>query len=125
MALTIVKGRIVYRCSTCGANGCKLWREYNTFLSHQSLYCVGCACTDQNSNDDAEFPIRAEEFDSDGKRPYKLRLTSGIADMGRTDQIHFLIPAVPTEDGATFWSYTSVPQPLVEWWRALPTQAVV
>lgn len=36
------------------------------------------------------------------------------------DQIGWMVPAVPTEDGTTFWGYTSVPKDRVEWWKALP-----
>lgn len=94
-----------YHCGECGAEGVKLWRKYNTFLEHQRLLCAACALKDQGK----EGPI-----DELGKRD------DGYA---RTDQIGWLIPAVPTEDGSTFWGYTSVPNDGCEWWRGLPTHA--
>ena len=36
------------------------------------------------------------------------------------DKIGCLIPAVPTEDGTTFWGYTSVPSEAVLWWHNQP-----
>lgn len=118
MPLTIVDGRIVYRCSKCGVAGCKLWREYQTFLNHQELYCVRCACLDQ-----PDKGAKPEDFDAGGYHPSKYRYDDGHEiDMGPTDQIGWLIPAVPTEEGDTFWGYSSVPEPLVRWWRSLPTQ---
>jgi len=39
----------------------------------------------------------------------------------RTDQIGWRVPAVPTEDGKSYWGYTSVPQPGCDWWSNLPT----
>lgn len=114
MGLSIVEGRIEYRCGKCGAEGCKLWREYNTFLSHQELYCVNCACADQAGK---YCKFGPEDVDSSGKAP-----SSFYGHLGeRTDQIGNLIPAVPTADEDTFWGYTSVPYALVRWWRELPT----
>ena len=94
-----------YSCSECGAIGCKLWRQYQTVLWKINLLCVDCAGTNQKEN--------VTEVDSDGFRPGRLN---------PTDQIGWLIPAIPTEEGDTFWGYSSVPEPLVEWWRALPTR---
>jgi hypothetical protein len=42
-----------------------------------------------------------------------------------TDQIGWMVPAVPTPDGDTFWGYTSVPLEGVLWWKALPTDPTV
>jgi hypothetical protein len=83
-----------YAC-TCGKTGCKLYREYNTFMSHQELYCVDCAAKDQGKTTPSEAP----------------------------DQIGWLVAAVPTEDGSTFWGYTSVPDAGCVWWRGLPLRA--
>ena len=60
-----------YACHDCGAKDVKLWREYNTFLDHQSLRCFECACKDQ----------KKKPSDLDG------------------DQVGWLVPAVPTEEG--------------------------
>lgn len=82
-----------YKCVGCDIRGVKLWRQYNTFASHIELLCAECA---KNSEEK------------------KLDLTV-------SDQIGYLIPAVPTNDGSnTYWGYTSVPQEGVDWWLALP-----
>jgi hypothetical protein len=95
-----------YRCSVCGASNCKLWREYQTFLDHQRLFCAPCGARDQTKS--------IEGIDANGRR--------SDPDGSRTDTIGWLVPAVPTSDGDTFWGYTSVPEDRCEWWRALPTQ---
>ena len=33
--------------------------------------------------------------------------------------IGWLVAAVPTEDGSTYWGYTSVPKDGVKWWENL------
>ncbi len=94
-----------YKCRNCGATGCKLWRLYQTFPHHQSLLCAKCAAKDQKMD--------VSDIDTDGKHGGELG--------GRTDQIGWYIPAVPTEENDTFWGYTSVPDAGVRWWRSLPT----
>ncbi len=82
-----------YVCSHCGAMGCKLWRLYQTFLEHQELTCL--ACTEKAENNST----------------------------ARTDDktnIGWRVAAVPTENGETFWGYTSTPAAGVAWWKALP-----
>ena len=32
-----------YECGQCGAKGVKLWREYQTAMVAQELYCAACA----------------------------------------------------------------------------------
>jgi len=97
---------ITYTCSTCGAEGVKLWRESLTFtLNH--LECGMCLCK--------ELGVCLP--DDEG-----LVLARG----GYTDQIGPYVPAVPLDldnllDVQVFWGYTSVPQPSVDWWKALPT----
>lgn len=95
-----------YRCGTCGATGCKLWREYQTFLEHQSLSCCDCAGASQKKDVSA--------IDAAGNIE---------TDFGRCDQIGWRVPAVPTEEGGTFWGYTSVPEAGCAWWKRLPTRA--
>ena len=85
-----------YECGDCGASGVKLWREYQTFLSGQTLRCLDCAC-------------KAEK-----KKPEDLE----------GDSVGWMVPAVPTEEGDTFWGYSSVPQAGVEWWHRLPSSYV-
>jgi len=93
-----------YKCQSCGAHGVKLWREYQTSPNHTKLLCGACALEDQK---------KSGPIDDTG-----LRLCE---DGWSTDQIGWLVPAVPDEEGHGFWGYTSVPQAGVEWWRGLPT----
>ena len=91
-----------YECHDCGARDVKLWREYQTFLCNQTLRCMECACKDQTTPEKSRiFPINWKNG----------------------DQIGWLIPAVPTEEGDTYWGYTSVPQDGVDWWKNLKDHA--
>lgn len=101
-----------YVCGTCGASGVKLWRLYQTFLSHQELACARCAAVAEGCS--------IADIDADGKR---MLTGDGFAPNPkiRTDQIGWRVPAVPTEEGDTYWGYTSVPPDGVAWWRRLPT----
>lgn len=97
-----------YRCSKCGASSCKLWRQYQTLADNVELLCGPCALKDQG----CPGPI-----DDNGQ--------SRRDDPPRWgDQIKWLVPAVPTEDGDTFWGYTSVPRTGVLWWKLLPSYPV-
>lgn len=100
-----------YTCGTCGAHGVKLWRDYNTFLEAQSLYCARCG-HDRYPDDDIP-PV--SEWDQRTGRHQCLSIP-GMT----TDQIKFLVPAVPTKDNDTFWGYTSVPDDGCKWWDSLP-----
>lgn len=93
-----------YKCSVCGARGKKMWRQYQTFLSHIELMCAECALKDQKK----QGPVDELGYLQDDL-------------CGRIDQIGWMIPAVPDEEGQTYWGYTSVPQEGVLWWRRLPT----
>lgn len=93
-----------YACGVCGANGVKLWRQYQWFADSIRLLCAPCALVDQK----AQGPV------DDGGWLHDASIEQ------RTDQIGSLIPAVPAPS-RTYWGYTSVPQERVEWWRALPT----
>ena len=94
-----------YRCTACGAHGCKLWREYQTCADMTELVCCDCAGASQKKD--------VSTIDAAGKIE---------TDFGRCDQIGWRVPAVPTEDGSTFWGYTSVPDAGCAWWRRLPTR---
>lgn len=85
-----------YSCGKCGVSGVRLYRRYQTVLDYQDLFCTACALVDQHRD-----------------RP----------DNEYGHSIGWLVAAVPTEDGYTYWGYTSVPQPGVEWWDALPVKA--
>jgi hypothetical protein len=99
-----------YKCGECGATGCKLWREYQTFLHHQTLRCAKCAAEDQgvdisDINDEGSYTLDPKVFGPNQ----------------RSDQIGWYTPAVPTEENDTYWGYTSVPEAGVKWWYNLPT----
>jgi hypothetical protein len=98
---------VKYECS-CGATNCKLWRLYQTFMDSQELFCANCAL----ANQDKVGPVNAGGY-LQGR-------------YGMTDQIGWLVPAVPDnlqnlDNIQTFWGYTSVPQDGVDWWRGLPS----
>lgn len=95
-----------YRCGVCGCTEIKLWREYQTIADQTSLLCASCAHATQNASPHTSY-------NKDEKRPY--------FDFSDGDQIGWMVPAVPTEDGATFYGYTSVPSERVLWWLELPT----
>ncbi len=98
---------INYACARCGAAYCKLWRQSNTCADSVRLLCVDCAGKDQKRD--------VSDVDAEGK--------VADPDLGmRCDQIGWLVPAVPTPDGETFWGYTSVPEEGVVWWKGLPTR---
>jgi len=92
-----------YVCSKCNSTDVKLWRQYNTFLDHIELMCVKCAGEAEGKD--------VSNIDDNGM------IDSDVN--GKTDQIGWLIPAVPTSEGDSFWGYTSVPQDGCDWWRKL------
>lgn len=91
-------------CGTCGATGCKMWRQSYTSADHTDVLCGPCAMVSQG---------KTGTIDADGKREDKHGM--------RTDQIGWRIPAVPVAGEDTFWGYTSVPADGCAWWRALPS----
>lgn len=101
-----------YRCCKCGAHGVKLWRLYQTIASHCELMCAECSVEDQKKRDATTVPRSAENIGDDGRWQ---------GHYGRGDQIGWRVPAVPDEEGVSFWGYT-VPEAGVQWWRRLPTR---
>lgn len=101
-----------YVCSVCKAPGCKLWRQYQTFAKHIELLCIDCAVKDQGKELVEATPLGKVKFKrADGH------------DVGSSDQIGWLVPAVPCENDGTFWGYTSVPIEGCVWWKNLPLRA--
>lgn len=103
MPLEFADNKIIYKCK-CGKDNCKLWRRYQVMLDGQELYCFHCALINQNKKwacIDAKGMIELE----------------GHKD--KSDQIRWLIPAVPTVERDIFWGYGSVPEELVKWWKGL------
>ncbi len=127
-----------YVCGECGASGVKLWRAYQTFLEHQSLRCLPCACKEQNKvrtptedgrslyTDKINHWYRTADMEPgwwQGYNPEKGPPSDAIEtriEGEKTDQIGWRVPAVPTEENDTYWGYTSVPTPGVDWWQNLP-----
>ena len=98
-----------YACHTCKVTGCKLWREYGSF-GPILLECCDCAGKSQKKD--------VSEITDEGKIP-----TTFIDDVYEwVDSIGWRCPAVPCVEGDSYWGYTSVPQPGVDWWKALPTR---
>lgn len=93
-----------YQCDNCGVKNHKLWRDYNTFLSHQKFLCAACAVDDQGKD---------YEIDDEGCHPDRFG--------GKSDQIGWLVPHVPSADGTEVWGYCAAPPDRVKWWKELPT----
>jgi|SRR6185295_5247290 len=93
-----------YVCGNCMTSGCKLWRESAT--SAPQLRCCDCAAK-QCKRDIAGL-------DETGRYPGKF---------GMTDQIGWFVPAVPSPNNLSFYTYTGVPDAAIAWWRSLPTRS--
>lgn len=103
-----------YTCSGCGAQGVKLWRDYNTCASAVELKCAECATPDQ-------IAYEAKNYNDKNRDMLGSLDADGVFTFRSGDQLGGLVPAVPTAEGDTFWGYSSVPDEEVEWWLALPT----
>jgi hypothetical protein len=111
-------------------------------MDQQSLLCLNCACAEQKKvrtptedgkslyTDEVRHWFRSpttrpgwwEGYDPDDpKKGLPADVIETKTDRERTDQIGWRVPAVPTEDGKSYWGYTSVPQPGCDWWESLPT----
>ncbi len=91
-----------YVCSECGASGVRLFREYQTFLNHSSLNCTDCALKRYKKGHDGK------DYDFEGR--------------DITFEIGWMVAAIPSEEGKTFWGYSAVPTDGVEWWKRLPAK---
>lgn len=128
-----------YVCGECGASGVKLWREYNTCVSDQSLLCLICACREQKKvrtptedgrslYEEDDLLYRTADMEPGSWKYYNLKggppgdAVEITTHRSKTDQIGWRVPAIPTEENDTYWGYTSVPQPGCDWWASLPTQ---
>jgi hypothetical protein len=80
-----------YSCHECGKSGIRLYRDYNTFLDHLDLLCTACLSSRKDVHVDYAQPCH-------------------LGDM---------VPAIPTEEGDTFWGFTSVPAAGCLWWYNL------
>ena len=79
-----------YRCAWCSAFGVKLWRMSNS--SHVELLCYDCGKIEQGCG----------------------------GSMPKSDQIGSLVPAIPDEEGISYWWYNSAPVLGCWWWWQLP-----
>lgn len=112
-----------YVCTGCGAKNCKLWRQYQTFADCIELKCAKCSGADISTLD-AAGTVESTIFTRGSKVTEHLTGKVGVFGdpdfpVPRQDQLGGLMPAVPTEDGSTFWGYTSVPDAGVRWWKSL------
>jgi hypothetical protein len=96
-----------YACMKCGAHGVRLWRDYNCFVEHQTLTCFPCT-----------LEIREVQRGDD---PYKI----GRPYTPDSHEIKGQVAAVPTEEGDSFWGYTSVPTAGCAWWVSLRPEPAV
>ncbi len=92
-----------YVCGDCEAHGVKLWRDPDAFVALPRLRCAWCAEKHQRAIRGRDWR-RDPTFDG--------------------DHIGALLPATPTEDGSTFWGYTSAPRAACAWWKRLPESEV-
>lgn len=85
-----------YECSRCGRGGLRLFREYGH--GGKDLLCAPCVfVAERRSADCPVWPAPA----------------------AGSDWVLNLCAAVPTEDGFTFWGFSSVPEDGVRWWNRL------
>lgn len=104
-----------YRCTTCGVHGCKLWREYQVLADHTELVCCDCAGKSQGYD--------VSRIDERGRTPFSIgKYPDGTEAVQWHSSIGWRVPAIPTEEGDTFWGFTSSPGPAVAWWERLPTR---
>lgn len=97
--------QIPYVCGECKASGVRLWRPYApTDAEFRLLLCRSCATRSHEMRTTSEQRLSAERL------------------FGQTDQIGWLVPAVPDESGTSFYGYTSVPDAGIEWWQRLPCE---
>ena len=128
-----------YTCGKCGATNCKLWREYSTLLDHQTLFCLNCACENQDKirtptedgtklyTEKTHYWYRTAEtregwwqgYDPENGVPPQAIETK--FEREKTNQIGSLLPAVPTQENDTFWGYGAVPDQGWIWWENLPS----
>lgn len=104
-----------YFCGGCNKGRermVKLWRLYNTMVSHQQLRCVDCASRQQGLD-----PALVRE---DGTSP-DTKYGTGVV----TTLIGSMWTAAYPSDVVNgridnYWGRSGAPAPAVAWWRALP-----
>lgn len=104
-----------YVCTFCRKRGVKLWREYQTMLSQQTLACADCALKQANTNPRLRYegPV-----DANGQ------LNCVFVEHGftqRTSNIGWRVPAIEDGEG-NFWGMSSAPPDAVYAWQQLPLE---
>ncbi len=108
-----------YKCSKCAVHGVKMWRQPNTYADEVHLLCASCALVAEGKQgplpDASGRSVMCQFKDAE----------TGKDEVYKTDQIGWLVPAVPSITNNSghiysYWGYTSVPQEECMWWAALP-----
>ena len=94
-----------YRCTRCGAHGCKLWKEYRAFSS--PMICARCASMHGAAD--------ITRIDAEGTIPDEFERGK------RTNIIGGFVPAIPDEKAFGYWTYFDTPPEAWGWWLKLPT----
>lgn len=94
-----------YHCEECGVRGCKLWRLVALPTVAIRLLCCDCAGKAE--------AVDMSQIDERGRLP---------ARWGRTAMIGWHVPAIPLQDGSSFWAYSSELPEAWQWWCRLPTR---
>ena len=103
-----------YKCSDCGAEGCKLWRNNKKLDDVTTYLCVECTCRSEQRN--------AADIDERGEHMEAFNDIDILVDeIGRFTRV---IPAQIRTWGDSIWYYGDEPQAAVDWWTRLPLRSV-
>ena len=97
-----------YRCETCDADDCKLWRPSHVFANSVVLICWECL---ERKGHSVLLHAATDELD------WKKRRSDQVWD-SEIESTNW-VPAVPDLNG-NWWGYTSVPHWWCAWWKDLP-----
>jgi len=104
-----------YKCNDCKITNCKLWRESG--FPPIALRCVDCAIKSQSD------PKVTTAFSKIAATVVINEDGSYMGEYGKSDQIGWLMPAIPDEEDIGYWGYSSVPTEGVAWWKKLPLRS--
>lgn len=96
----------------CDVHGVKLWRMSNSFSIE--FRCFTCACIQEKVD-----AIPSEDKKGVMKAPFHANGNTALPRV-QSDQIGSLVPAVPSPDGTSCFSYGNVPAEGCQWWWGLP-----
>jgi len=97
-----------YRCSECGADGVKLWREF-IIAKTNPLLCAVCVSKWAIETGRHDEPVI---FDDEGFQYLGIIRTRFIGDF---------VPAIPTEDGRRFSGPYIIKDEAMSWWMGFKT----